>query len=85
MALSLRSELLFHKQYCQQNENDWTLRPRWQKVYMERVVEALSQGHNAILESPTGTGKTLCLLCASLAWRESLQQSPGEQETPVPR
>lgn len=39
-----------------------------QKTYMERVIESLQNNTNALLESPTGTGKTLCLLCSSLAW-----------------
>ncbi|EME27730.1 Regulator of telomere elongation helicase 1 [Galdieria sulphuraria] len=42
-----------------------------QRDYMEKVIQALQTSQHAMLESPTGTGKTLCLLCSTLAWRQS--------------
>ncbi|XP_052775212.1 regulator of telomere elongation helicase 1-like [Mya arenaria] len=39
--------------------------------YMNKVIECLQKDVNGVLESPTGTGKTLCLLCSSLAWQET--------------
>uniref|UniRef100_A0A8C3QUE2 Regulator of telomere elongation helicase 1 n=1 Tax=Cyanoderma ruficeps TaxID=181631 RepID=A0A8C3QUE2_9PASS len=46
-----------------------------QKAYMAKVLECLQKKVNGILESPTGTGKTLCLLCSTLAWREHFKDT----------
>ena len=37
---------------------------------MSKIILALKKKQNALLESPTGSGKSLALLCSSLAWQE---------------
>jgi len=50
-----------------------------QRAYMEKVIQCLRDGTNGVLESPTGTGKTLSLLCSSLAWIRTRQSEQQQQ------
>ncbi|XP_036606348.1 regulator of telomere elongation helicase 1 isoform X2 [Trichosurus vulpecula] len=55
---------------------DFPFQPyKCQEDYMAKVLECLQKKVNGILESPTGTGKTLCLLCSTLAWREHFKDT----------
>lgn len=45
-----------------------------QKVFMNQVLKAIDHAENALLEAPTGCGKTLSLLCGALAWQTAQKQ-----------
>ena len=45
-----------------------------QILYMKKMIETFQKKGIGGLESPTGTGKTLCLLCASLAYLKHLRE-----------
>ncbi|KAK3058279.1 ATP-dependent DNA helicase chl1 [Extremus antarcticus] len=50
-----------------------------QQVFMEAVYTCIEEGKVGIFESPTGTGKSLSLICGSLTWlREYKRRQFGE-------
>lgn len=54
-----------------------------QVAMMNNIIRALQRGQNALLESPTGSGKSLALLCASLAWQQAETQKAMEYNLAV--
>ncbi|XP_072503009.1 Fanconi anemia group J protein isoform X1 [Notamacropus eugenii] len=61
-----------------------------QLAMMNSIVRGLNSKQHCLLESPTGSGKSLALLCSALAWQQSFTEKPEEEnlnkktEVPLP-
>ncbi|KAG2210921.1 hypothetical protein INT47_000078 [Mucor saturninus] len=54
-----------------------------QKDFMEELYNVLEHGKVGIFESPTGTGKSLSLICGSLKWLNDHDKKDPEPNEPV--
>ncbi|XP_060800008.1 Fanconi anemia group J protein isoform X2 [Neoarius graeffei] len=50
-----------------------------QLAMMNSIVRGLNRGQHCLLESPTGSGKSLALLCSALAWQQAQYAKPGQE------
>ncbi|XP_060046290.1 ATP-dependent DNA helicase DDX11 isoform X2 [Erinaceus europaeus] len=51
-----------------------------QKDFMAELYRVLENGKIGIFESPTGTGKSLSLICGALSWLRDFEQKQREEE-----
>jgi len=54
-----------------------------QVTYMKGVIDSLNSGTHAALESPTGTGKTLCLITSCLAWLNNMKKKSKDKRMQI--
>lgn len=56
-----------------------------QRQLMQQLYRTMEQGHVGLFESPTGTGKSLSLICAGLCWLRDRQrkEDAGEPDPAV--
>uniref|UniRef100_A0A8C5L055 ATP-dependent DNA helicase DDX11 n=1 Tax=Jaculus jaculus TaxID=51337 RepID=A0A8C5L055_JACJA len=52
-----------------------------QKKFMAELYQVLEAGKIGIFESPTGTGKSLSLICGALSWLRDFEQKKLQAET----
>ncbi|XP_057571236.1 Fanconi anemia group J protein isoform X1 [Hippopotamus amphibius kiboko] len=50
-----------------------------QLAMMNSIVRGLNSKQHCLLESPTGSGKSLALLCSALAWQQSFSGKPVDE------
>ncbi|XP_067864601.1 Fanconi anemia group J protein isoform X2 [Heptranchias perlo] len=50
-----------------------------QLAMMNSIVRGLNSQQHCLLESPTGSGKSLALLCSTLAWQQSQYEKTGNE------
>lgn len=51
-----------------------------QVTFMAKLIKSIDSREHALLEAPTGCGKTLALLCGSLAWQTKFKEAQSIDE-----